>query len=352
MPDDMMIIGYDENGNPVLGPSNNTPVTAPYEVGEEPLPMDGLPAMDDASFDEAYPPLDDLEPLPDVGAPASPLSESLPETGMRFDPSVLAVQTPEEYDALTPELQEALQLIDSGVQFSEEALAKFVIKRREELQKAQTPEAQQAALKAKAGVDRVPPGYRLTEKPDGRVDLQVVPGGPIARQRITYNTSVKTASGTVLEDVQKAMSLLDSAGRRAAGFGGLLSGIPESDAKQLQAFISSIQGNVGVDQLIKIKQTGAGLGQVPQSQLDLLSRLLGNLDQTQKPAELMDVFKRIDRIYGEIVAGADKEIQELSAPESAAAATGSAAAAQPMPRKTVGGMTYEKREDGKWHLVE
>jgi hypothetical protein len=344
---------FDEYGNPIIDINDpaEDPMTGILNDQDEPLP-DIDPALFDnsgyASYDE--PPLDDFGSMPGVEAP--PLSESLPATGLRFDASVLAVQTPEEYDALAPELQEALQLIDSGVQFSEEALAKFVLSRREALQKTQTPEAQQAALKAKAGVDRVPPGYRLAEKPDGSINFQVVPGGPIARQRITYNSSVKTASGTVIEDVQKAMSLLDSAGRRAAGFGGLLSGIPESDSKQLQAYISSIQGNIGVDQLIKIKQTGAGLGQVPQSQLDLLSRLLGNLDQQQKPAELMDVFKRIDRIYTGIVDMADKEIQELSAADGGAPAAAAAAAPQALPTKTVGGMTYEKREDGKWHLVE
>lgn len=342
MPDDMMIIGYDEDGNPVLGPKPDAAPVAPYEPGEEPLPP----------FEEGSVPLDDLDSgMMNDYAPEAvmqdlpPISESLPQTGMRFDPSVLAVQTPEEYDALAPELKEALDLIDTGVQFSEEALASFVIKRREELQKMQTPEAQQAALKSRAGVERVPPGYRLMEKPDGEIAFQVVPGGPVARQRITYNQSVKTASGTVLEDAAKAMELLNSSGRMAAGVGGLLSDIPESDARQLKAYISSIQGNVGVDQLIKIKQTGAGLGQVPQSQLDLLSRLLGNLDQLQKPAELMDVLKRIDRIYTDIVAMADKEIQDLSGQPAAASEQ---PAAQSKPTRQVGGVTWELGDDGKW----
>jgi hypothetical protein len=127
----------------------------------------------------------------------------------------------------------------------------------------------------------------------------------------------------------------------------MLSNIPESDARQLKAYVSSIQGNVGVDQLIKIKQTGAGLGQVPQSQLDLLSRLLGNLDQMQKPEELMDVFKRIDRIYENVVQMADKEIRELSGETEA----GDSAPAAARPRRPVGGVVYEK-QDGGWVPVQ
>ena len=339
---------FDEYGNPIIDMNDpaNDPMAGMMDDMDAPLPD-----MDPALFDQGYegaPPLDDFGGLPDDYGQS--LSESLPKSGLQFDTSVLAVQTPEEYDALAPELNDALHLIHDGVQFTEQALAEFVIKRREELRKMQEPQARAAARKAEAGMDRVPPGYQLIDKEDGTTALRVIPGGPIARQRIVYNNSVKTASGTVIEDVQKAMTLLDTAGRRAAGFGGILADIPESDARQLKAYISSIQGNVGVDQLIKIKQTGAGLGQVPQSQLDLLSRLLGNLDQMQKPEELMDVFKRIDRIYAGIVDMADKEISELSG--ATEQASGTPTAATPKQTKTVAGQTYEKREDGKWHLVE
>jgi hypothetical protein len=327
---------FDEYGNPVIDPNDpaNNPMDPTFEDAD-------LPVMDDSAFDQQFPPLEDFGPLPD----APSVLESLPETGMSFNTSVLAVQTEEEYDALAPELKEALDLIDSGVEFSEDALARFVLKRREELQKAQTPEGQQAALMAEAGIKTIPPGYELKRNSDGEPVLRVTPGGPVARQRIVYNQSVKTASGTVLEDAAKAMELLNSSGRMAAGVGGLLSDIPESDARQLRAYISSIQGNVGVDQLIKIKQTGAGLGQVPQSQLDLLSRLLGNLDQMQKPAELMDVLKRIDRIYTGIVDLADKEIQELSGQPAAASEQ---PAAQSNPTRQVNGVTWELGDDGKW----
>ncbi len=338
----------DEYGNPIVDLNNpaNDPMSGLVNYIDEPLPDIDPSLFDDSG--EYYPPLGDVGQEPRTPSPL----ESLPETGLRFDPSVLAVQTEEEFDALAPELQEALEMIDSGVEFSERGLAEFVMKRREALQKAQSPEAQFAKLKAEAGIERIPPGYDLQRDESGAPKLRVTPGGPVARQRIVYNNSVKTASGTVIEDVQKAMSLLETAGRRAAGFGGMLSNIPESDARQLKAYVSSIQGNVGVDQLIKIKQTGAGLGQVPQSQLDLLSRLLGNLDQMQKPAELMDVFKRIDRIYENVVQMADKEIRELSGETEAGDSAPAAAAPTPRQTKTVAGQTYEKQEDGKWHLLE
>jgi len=333
----------DEYGNPIVDMNDpaNDPMSGLLNYIDEPLPDIDPSLFDDSG--EYYPPLGDVGQEPRTPSPL----ESLPETGLRFDPSVLAVQTEEEFDALAPELQEALEMIDSGVEFSERGLAEFVMKRREVLQKAQSPEAQFAKLKAEAGIERIPPGYDLQRDKNGAPKLRVTPGGPVARQRIVYNNSVITASGTVIEDVQKAMSLLETAGRRAAGVGGMLTSIPESDARQLNVYISSVEGNIGVDQLLKIKQTGAGLGQVPQSQLNLLSRLLGNLDQLQQPAELMDVFKRIDRIYTGIVDLAAKEIRELSGE------TGDAgdASAEPAPRRTVGGVVYEKR-DGGWVPVQ
>jgi hypothetical protein len=318
----------------------------PYQ--DPPLP--GEPSPNDLTPDD----LAAFE-IPGDGMVSMPPVQQKAPSGVGFDWGVLNVQTQEEYDAKPPEIQHLIHEIkELGVLPSQEWAANRLIDIQKEISARNSPAAQQGALMARHGIKTVPPGYALEEDEQGAPRFSVIPGGPVAKQRITYNQSVKTASGTVLEDVTKAMDLLQKSGRFAAGYGAALSSLPESDARQLQAFISSIQGNVGVDQLIKIKQTGAGLGQVPQSQLDLLSRLLGNLDQAQKPAELMDVLKRIDRIYSGIVAQADAEILDLLPPDQRnpdQAAPPAAQPAQPAERIIRGQRWLLNPQTGKYYVA-
>lgn len=114
-------------------------------------------------------------------------------------------------------------------------------------------------------------------------------------------STVITAGQTVIRDVNTALETLDSYGRVAGGLGSLTSGIPESPANKLKADIESIKGNVAVDQLLKIKASGAGLGQVPQSQLDMLAGLLGGLRQDMSPDKLKQNLQDIGSIYQDIV---------------------------------------------------
>lgn len=112
---------------------------------------------------------------------------------------------------------------------------------------------------------------------------------------------VVTAAQTVFEDANRALGVLDQYGSRAAGWGSLASFVPESAAMELSGHIDSMKSNIGVDQLLKIKQSGAGLGQVPQSQLEMLASMLGNLNTRQSPRVLEQNITRIMEIYQDIV---------------------------------------------------
>jgi hypothetical protein len=156
----------------------------------------------------------------------------------------------------------------------------------------------------KASGLKPPPGYRFL--PDG--SLEPIPGGPAAmkhekEQRQLQNRAETTtrAGQTLIRDVTTSIDTINKYGRRASGWGSVMKWMPESAANSLAADIASIQGNVAVDQLLKIKAQGAGLGQVPQSQLEMLASLLGGLRQDMPPQKLKQNLEDIRSIYQDIV---------------------------------------------------
>lgn len=126
------------------------PVEPPLPVADEPLP-DLDPAMTAdvldqfATQDMAGNPLAAPE---DLGAyyqgPEEPVPTeemNVPRTGMGFDMSRLAVQTKEDFQALEPEVQDLLRYLKTGVEMTEAGMAEYVIERREERRKEQSPTA-------------------------------------------------------------------------------------------------------------------------------------------------------------------------------------------------------------------
>jgi len=88
----------------------------------------------------------------------------------------------------------------------------------------------------------------------------------------------------------------------AAGFGALLRALPESDAKALQSAFRTIRARIGFDELQKLRQaspTGGALGQVSDRENSLLQALQGDLDQAQRPEDLISVLDRIQTTRGE-----------------------------------------------------
>ena len=86
--------------------------------------------------------------------------------------------------------------------------------------------------------------------------------------------------------------------------------------------VKSIQANIGIDKLLDIKASGAGLGQVPQSQLEMLASVLGQLNTAQDKETVRYNVERVLTLYSDIVrqAGGEEALanaitQSLQTPE-------------------------------------
>jgi len=77
--------------------------------------------------------------------------------------------------------------------------------------------------------------------------------------------------------------------------------IPGTATYNLNALISSVKSNIGIDTLLNIKREGSGLGQVPQSQLETLQEMLGQLDIAREPELLKRDINDILKMYQDIV---------------------------------------------------
>ena len=160
--------------------------------------------------------------------------------------------------------------------------------------------------------------------PDSEGGFSAVPGTAAAlseeeadKKVVAGNTLRSIQAQTVVEDVTR-FNELDAKGevpygRLAAAQEGLPTVMQTDGYRRANALIESVKGNVGVDSLIRIKQSGAGLGQVPQSQLDLLSRLLGEMSLAQGREQFIRTWNRTGDIYKEIWEAADKDMREVGA---------------------------------------
>lgn len=160
--------------------------------------------------------------------------------------------------------------------------------RRQELANAQSPQS------------KAPAGYRF--KTDG--SLEAIPGGPadekatMAGQKTAMRNEMSGQSAlNVINTVKEAKDLVGSS---TAGFGSLLAKIPESDARNLQAKLDTIKGNLGFDRLQQMREaspTGGALGAVAVQELVALQSTVASLDQAQSPSQLKASLDKIERHY-------------------------------------------------------
>lgn len=132
------------------------------------------------------------------------------------------------------------------------------------------------------------------------------------KEERNFNETTVNAANTVVRDVDTALDIAD----QAAGFGGnsmseavqraVGAQVLSTDAREVQRLVDSVKSNIGIDSLLRIKRSGAGLGQVPQSQLETLQSLLGNLDITRDPALFLRDLQDIRELYNTIIAKANE----------------------------------------------
>lgn len=155
---------------------------------------------------------------------------------------------------------------------------------------------------------------RLGTDEAGRQIIEPIVGGKVEReieqeQREKQIRADRMAEQgkTVVRDVEEAKKIIKKSPTTTTGFGSFLSAIPTTNALELKTILDSVKGNIAVDSLLKIKAEGSGLGQVPQSQLNMLAGLLGGLDQAMSPERLDRMLDDIMVVYGDIVEKAGQD---------------------------------------------
>ena len=196
---------------------------------------------------------------------------------------------------------------DEEKTFQYQSLAKDLL--RTGVAKTEAEALQMALSQTKAGTtvnvgpqgEKLPPppsGYVYRYNPDRTVMLNeqgvpiVVPlsGGPKDETKTerAKEQSKKTMTGTILQEAQKARDLI---GPYSTGFGSLLSGLPTTDARQLEAHVNSLKAQATIETLNAMRQqspTGGALGNVTNAENKMLAAKAGALD----PASGADAFRQ------------------------------------------------------------
>lgn len=119
-------------------------------------------------------------------------------------------------------------------------------------------------------------------------------------QRPTLNKALDSADTKTFllkKKVKEARELIKNYGERATGWGGLLSNLPDSVAKELQGIIATLQATVAFQSLQDMRansKTGGALGNVSDTEIRLLYSSLGSLDQLTSASQLMTTFDDIE----------------------------------------------------------
>jgi hypothetical protein len=123
-----------------------------------------------------------------------------------------------------------------------------------------------------------------------RYDAQ---GNVIVTQPETTGEQEKKQAEYAMTIADRTNAQIDAAinmvGPMTAGWGSLLSAMPESQARTFKGMIDTIKGNIGFNELTAMRAaspTGGALGQVSERELALLTSVLGSLDAGQNPEVL------------------------------------------------------------------
>lgn len=104
-------------------------------------------------------------------------------------------------------------------------------------------------------------------------------------------------ANSVLAEITDAKNLVSP---KTTGFGGLASYIPQTEARDLQAKLTSIKANLGFDRLQQMRRespTGGALGQVAVQELVALQSTVASLDQLQSPPQVAAALEKIEKHY-------------------------------------------------------
>lgn len=177
------------------------------------------------------------------------------------------------------------------------------------------------------------PGYQyfMMQNPDGstRIVADAVPGTAeeatrTQREQEQLGALAESARGleVVIGDAERvnrwgerALQLMDDSwvsqsnllsaqARRAAAT------VPGTTTYEIAQDIENIRGVVAIDELLRIKDRGATLGQVTEKELELLKNKLSTLDVRRDPRLLREDMNEILTMYNDILRRAGSDLQE------------------------------------------
>lgn len=176
------------------------------------------------------------------------------------------------------------------------------------------------------------PGVQYWATPEGRVVADVTPGSPQEREsdaeereraaalraRLSVARGMREQAATVVLHGNRALERMrgkaawDRQDPLTAAVRTGATRIPGTDAYEIERDIQSVKDNIGIAELLRIKESGSGLGHVPQSQLETLQSVLGRLEISRDPATLRQDLTNALRIFEQIVQHNDEEVEEVT----------------------------------------
>lgn len=130
---------------------------------------------------------------------------------------------------------------------------------------------------------------KLAETQQTRAEEEEIQGSKTLRQRLS--------TGNVLDAIKQARALARQGG---TGYSSLLSALPKSDARALEAAIAPLKGNLAFDRLQEMRdesKTGGALGSVSERELDLLGSVVASLDTGVSQEQFLANLDRIERHF-------------------------------------------------------
>jgi len=173
----------------------------------------------------------------------------------------------------------------------------------------------------------IPPGMVLVPDSSNGAGyrMEAIPGGPADIKAQSAEAKAAKAKGVkeqeaniVVEDVGRALKIIEENPKFTTGMGSVLSNVPGTDARSLNGVLTTIKANTAFGTLQRMREaspTGGALGAVSAPELRLLEAAVGNLEQSLDAADLARNLERVQDIYLDIIHGEDNRPAGAAAPD-------------------------------------
>jgi hypothetical protein len=232
--------------------------------------------------------------------------------------SRINASTPDPYDFDATEPQEAARQIEGALEEGEVYIPPGAVEtskpegQRKTFRRATPQEAAEYGVAygqfdsdGKFFPIRVPSGMSIES--DGQGGIKVVQGPGVGspkeaiQQKALARSAITTGAMTLRDtsDAIEGIMKTNPKARALASKGGALDILfAGSEVYDTVKLIETVKASIAIAELINLRQTGTTLGQVPQRQLEMLSTLMGNLDQNMGNERLVKVLNDIYDTYG------------------------------------------------------